>query len=194
MKTIKNSHFQNPIVLSLLPAYREICSLHYFEYLAGWDTETYMPAKGIESRGIALADLNAKVQEIYLRPEFLINVIKLETLTDLNDYEKAFARILRIQTKAFTKLPKEFLLEFTELTSKTSTYWAQARKSEDPSTFLPYLERIFKLVKQEAEFLGYKDEPYDAIFEKYESDFTTKELAAYFEEMKSFLKLSLIHI
>ena len=61
----------NPVIKNLVKLYEPIASLNYFNYLAGWDTETYLPIMGINARSRASADLAIEIQSKYTDREFL---------------------------------------------------------------------------------------------------------------------------
>ena len=68
--------------------------------------------------------------------------------------------------------------------SKSQQAWIKARKNDDFSSFAPYLEKMISLKKQEAEYYGYEDKPYDALLDQFESGMTTERIGTLFEELK----------
>jgi carboxypeptidase Taq len=59
--------------------------------------------------------------------------------------------------------------------------WAEARANNDFKKFLPALERILELKRQEADYLGYTETPYDALLNQYERGMTTAQVKAIFD-------------
>lgn len=180
-------HFKNEAVITLLNLYRPIWSLTYMNNLAGWDTETYLPPKGIQARGQAQSDIAALIQEKFLDPEFILAFENANKQKRLTDAEKAVLRVIGKTIRHYQKLPAAFVKEFSQLVSVASVQWSKARSENNPRVFLPYLQKIFELTKKRADYLGYDKERYDAIFEQYEDGITTEELVHYFEKLKKFL-------
>jgi carboxypeptidase Taq len=85
------------------------------------------------------------------------------------------------------KLPIEFVKEMTEVTSKAQNIWAEARKKNDFQMFLPWLTKIVKLKRKEAEYIGYKDSPYDALIDICEPGMTAAESFMILSDLKDFL-------
>lgn len=179
--------FKNPVIKHLIDLYQPIAALNYFNYLAGWDTETYMPMHGMHARGSASAQLAVEIQNKYLDPEFQKALANANKEKDLNDYERNTLRVLNHISDSYNKLPASFIKEYTELTAKTSTIWAEARRHENVAEFLPWLEKIFALTRKRAEYLGIKTEAYDVIFADYELGLDAKLLHKYMADMKAFL-------
>ncbi len=71
------------------------------------------------------------------------------------------------------------------------TAWAQARAASDFSIFQPHLEKIIRLKRKEAEYVGYKESPYDALIDEYEPGMTAKKAEMILENLKDFLVLFL---
>ena len=61
--------------------------------------------------------------------------------------------------------------------------WEKARPRNDWIAFSPYLERIVSLKREEAEALGYEDEPYDALLDAVEQGETVKGLRPIFDRL-----------
>jgi len=174
-------------IKNLIKKYENIWALSYFLNLANWDTETYMPEQGTIVRGEACARLNLLIQKEVLNPEFIKLVKETSAEQDLTASERGIIRILTKQIDTYQKLPKEFLEAYTTLITSSSLIWAKAKRANDFSIFSDVLERIFTLSRQKAEYLGYKDHPYDALLDEYEQDITVKDLDKFFTEIKNFL-------
>ena len=179
---------KNSIIKKIIQKYEKIWSLNYLNSIVGWDTETYMPNAGILARSKVLSNLSSLVQDLYLDSELLNLLDEVRGLSSLNIYERKIIHVLDKQIEIFQKLPKKFVMEFSDLIAGASTTWALAKEKNDLGIFLPSLDKIFDKTRQKADFLGYKNEPYEAIFEQYEEDFSIKDLDSYFDELKKFLE------
>lgn len=187
MKDEKKEYFSNSSIKEILKLYQPLAAFSYFENLCGWDTETYMPQRGIQARSKASSMLALEIQKKFKDQKFQVSLIKANTEKNLNDYEKSVLRFLNHLNNHYTKLPAKFVADYAELKAKASTIWAEARKDESVAIFLPILEEIFKYSKKKAEYLGYTKEPYEALFADYEIGMDYAQLANYMNEIKEFL-------
>ena len=81
-------------------------------------------------------------------------------------------------------LPSRFVEQFAKLTSTTVEAWKIAKEKSDFSLFAPHLEAILKMVRKKAEYLGYKEHPYDALIDMFEPEMTTAKLKKIFDPLK----------
>ncbi len=70
------------------------------------------------------------------------------------------------------------------MTARSQHIWDQARTRNDYALFVPYLEKIIAMKRQEAEYHGYQDEPYDALLEDYEMGVTTSQIKMLFGSLR----------
>lgn len=179
---------QNQQIKKILTNYQDIWSLSYLGNLLSWDTETAMPAMGNNVRGKVSSVLKNEVQKKYLDPQFVKQIRLANEIPNLNMYEKGILRVLNLSLRYYQKVPQKFVRERAELVQKMSLIWAKARHDRNFKSYQPFLKKIFAMTKQEADYLGYQDEAYDAIFNSYEDGFKSKDLQVYFDELKVFLK------
>lgn len=180
--------FQNKRILKILNKYQSIWSLSYLYNLAIWDTETYMPKNGANTKSIVLGKASAIQHNLFLEKEFANLIHEAEDETNLNDSEKAVVRILSRQLKVFEKIPVELTEEFNELVGKSTLVWSEARKKNDYMLFEPYLEKIVSITKAKIDHLGYEKHPYDAVIDIYEEGWTCEMLDKIFNQVKPFTK------
>jgi len=183
--------FKNKYALEILDKYKPIWSLRKSLALMSWDLETYMPKLGAEERGTASGQIELLVQRMVTDEKFLSLVDKLDGAEALNDYEKGLARVLKRDTKFYTKLPPELIEKITSTTSKSSVAWREARQKSDFSKFEPYLQEIVELMRQEAEYLGYEGHPYNALLDLYEEGITVSDMDQIFSSITPSLKKTL---
>lgn len=156
-------------------------------YLVGWDIETYMPSDGIVSRAKVLSNVNSIIKNLYLDKELFLLLDKVRCKEDLNIYERKIIHNLDRQIKIYKKLPKKFIIEFSDLITSGSTVWADAKEKNNLGIFLPVLKKIFEKTREKADYIGFVNEPYEAVFDEYEDGFSVVELDAFFNELKIFL-------
>ncbi len=180
---MKKNLITNPLILQILEKYKVIWALNHVSALATWDLETCMPQEGAKARAEALSKISSLSQSLFLEEKF-VSLIKNAEKESLNDYEKGIIRLLKRSLKYYEKLPPKFIEEFVKTTSEATVVWQSAKEKNNFSLFEPYLEKIIYLSKRKAEYLGYKNHPYDALLDEYEEDLTTEEVQKFFNEIK----------
>lgn len=180
--------FKNKTILKILDYYKNLWALAYVSKLAHWDFETYMPPKGVDARGEALAKISTLRQKIFLDKEFRRLIHKAALEKDLSDKEKGIVRLLLHELKFYEKLPSTFLEEFEKQVNKSTIVWREAKEKKNYKLFENDLKKIFELNRQVAEYLGYKDSPYDALLDLFEEGLTTKNVDSFFDQIKSPLR------
>ncbi len=158
--------------------------------LLGWDQEVYMPKKGAEARSGAIARLSSLAHNavVALDEDGLLTALKKELD---NDHLKGKNAIIVAETwRSFErekKLPEHFVRELAQTTSRAQGVWAEARQNNNFKLFLPWLAKIIKLKRQEAEYIGYRNSPYDALIDGYEPGMTAEEAWKILTDLKDFL-------
>lgn len=167
-------------------------------YLLEWDQETYMPPAGASIRAEQLelmASLNHKEKTSGQFEKSLSRLIDLDTgkvrAKDLSPEQEAALREWRRDFLIATSLPNEFVKKFARLTAESMTVWAKARKKNAFNEFAPYLEKILDMARKKAEYIGYKDHPYDALLDTFEPDTSSKPIAELFSKVKKEIVLLL---
>lgn len=163
-------------------------------YLLQWDQDTYMPKEGIGIRAQQSEYIASLEHEEKTGPQMkaaLEKLIDLETgvilANDLSDMQKAALREWKRDYLIAIKLPNSFVKAFAKATSKASHAWSGAKKANDFNQFAPHLKTIVDLCRKQADYLGYKEHPYDALTDLYEPGMTSAKLRELFQELKSFL-------
>ncbi len=180
--------FNNKVVKEILEKYKTISALSSLSALAGWDLNTYMPPKAGEDRGFILGKVEVLTKKLLLDKEFLSLLKKAEKIKNLNDYERGVIRVLQRRINILKKLPDQFIEEFNQVTNTAQVVWRKAKENNDFKSFQPYLEKIVNLVKKQADYLGYKTHPYDALIDLYEEGWTTQDFETFFNSIKGELK------
>ena len=78
-------------------------------------------------------------------------------------------RLKRLVDKK-TKLPRSLVEELARTAVLGQSAWEQARRENNFAHFQPWLAKTFELKRQQAEALGYKQSPYDALLDDYEPE------------------------
>ncbi|MDX1530141.1 MAG: carboxypeptidase M32, partial [Rhodothermales bacterium] len=153
-----------------------------------WDQETYMPPGAAEARAHQLATLKTLAHEHFTHPEI---VRLLEAAADAvdgrpeDDASAALVRVTRRDVARQARLSADFVARQAEAVALAKEAWKQARQDSNFAHFAPHLERLVGLAREQAEALGYDDQPYDALLEEYEPGMTTREVAGVFEGLRA---------
>ena len=162
----------------------EIKDLRSIEQVLSWDQSTNMPPAGAEARARAISTLSRMTHELFISEKTgaLLDNSATETI-DL-DYGSMEASMVRVATDDYSKavrLPSDFVAELTRLQAIAQEEWATARAESDFKRFQPQLTRLVEMARQQADFLGYEEHPYDALVDLYEPGITTKEIKRIFD-------------
>jgi carboxypeptidase Taq len=169
---------------------RETALLGSVARLLGWDQRTYIPLKGHAHRADQLALMARLIHERETDPrvgEHLSQVEGSELTADPGSPEAVNAREWRRTFERATRIPPELAEALAKAAAEGETAWEQARPQNDWPGFLPFLERLVDLSRQEAEALGYTTEPYDALLDGYEVGETAAGLESLFRNLRESL-------
>lgn len=158
--------------------------------LLHWDQEVHMPKKGAASRALTIAELTGLMHQKIVALDHgrvlttLKSAVKKGTIKGKN-------KIIVLETlRTFEreqKFPEAFVREMAETLSQAQGVWADARARDDFALFLPWLEKIVKLKRREAAYVGYRASPYDALLDAFEPGMTAEEASRILNDLKDFL-------
>ena len=186
--------FKNKTILQILDKYKDLWALGYVSWVAGWDLETYMPEKGALIRGEALGRLSTIHQRLFLDNSFVSLIHQAKKSKTLSEAERGVVRMLTHSLKFYEKIPPKFLEDFARLTSEASVVWRKAKESNNFRSFENHLSKIFEMNKKMADYLGYKDSPYDALLDQFEEGLTSAQVESFFGQIEDPLKNLLTRI
>ncbi|HET6575655.1 MAG TPA: carboxypeptidase M32 [Fimbriiglobus sp.] len=168
----------------LIRCAKEVSLLQSCAAVLGWDQQTYMPKAGAPLRGDQLALLASLAHEKATDPRFGDLLAAVEASKPGPDsIEAANARELRHTYDRATKIPKRLVEELARVTTLAQQAWQEARASNHFPAFRPLLEQVLALKREEAQAVGYKDHPYDALLDEYEPGATAAEVKQVFAEL-----------
>ncbi len=179
--------FNDDAVHQILKRYRRIWAVEHAQSVLSWDLEVNMPREGVLERSVAQGELSVISQEFMLKPEF-VDLVEKAKGRELNEYELGVVRVLDREIRIIKSFPPEFLREVEEVTGQATKAWEEARERDDYSKFEPWLDRIIALARRAADYLGYEDDPYDALLDLFEEGTTTKDVETMFKKLERDLK------
>lgn len=147
----------------------------------GWDQETVMPRGAAPQRGEEMAAIEAVLHERRADPRVAEWLEKAEApdaagAAHLREIRRAYERTI--------KVPADLAKKLAQVTSEAQGKWAAARAGEDVAAFLPVLEEVVALKREEGAALANGGHLYDAMVEDYEPYTTSAEIAGIFDAMR----------
>ncbi|MGH7213414.1 MAG: carboxypeptidase M32 [Tepidisphaeraceae bacterium] len=171
----------------LVTTLREISVLGSVGSLLHWDQETQMPPRGTEHRGNQQSLIARLTHERFTSPrigELLATLESSSLVKDVESDEAVNVRETRRSHDRAVKLPPELVEEMARTSVLAHHAWAEARKKSDYKAFEPWLAKTLDLKRKEAECVGYKESPYDALVDEYEPGETAAGLRRALDELR----------
>ncbi len=147
----------------------------------GWDQETMMPRGAASQRGQEMAAIEAVLHERRSDPRV---AEWLEQAEAPDEAGQAHLREVRRSYERTKKVPADLAKKLAQVTSEAQGKWAAARADEDVAAFLPVLEEVVALKREEGAALANGGDIYDAMVEDYEPYTTADQIAAIFDAMR----------
>jgi carboxypeptidase Taq len=177
-----------PAYDELIATIRDIGLLGSVESVLGWDERVMMPDKGAEHRSNQMSLLARLTHQQLTSPrvgELLSRVEGTDLVRESESDAAANVREIRRSYDRATKVPTRLVEELTKTGVLGQQAWVEARKKSDFLTFRPWLEKLVGLKREEANYVGYKQHPYDALLDDYEPGDTTADVTRVFESLRA---------
>lgn len=159
--------------------------------ISHWDQRICIPPKGHQHR-VGLNATLARIRHERLTDprvgELLECVEDSELCADPLSVPSVNIREWRRTYDRMTKIPEELAVAIAKAASEGEAVWEESRPRNDWERFRPCLELLVTLRREQADAIGYEDEPYDALLDDYERGATTRSLAPLFERLGKGLK------
>jgi carboxypeptidase Taq len=171
----------------LIDRFREFRLLESIGAIASWDQHTYMPPKGANHRADQMGYLAKLGHEKLTSPRLgeLLNQLEGGPLVKSADaLETVNVREIRRVYDRAVKMPGRLVEEIARTVSQAQNIWAEARKNSHFPSFAPWLDKIVALKREEAQAVGYKETPYDALLDEYEPGATAAQITRVFAELR----------
>jgi carboxypeptidase Taq len=164
----------------------EIRRINSAASVLSWDQETYMPAGGGAARAEQIAVLEGLAHEKFVSAEVetllrgWINPVTGQAADTGNEsWDEPSRALLRETWRDFSrakKLPSDFVIRLSRECSLAQQAWVTARAESRFAAFLPHLKTVLALKRDEAQYLGFRDSPYDPLLDTYEPGATVAHL------------------
>jgi carboxypeptidase Taq len=172
----------------LIRRFKETRLIESIGSVLGWDERTYMPPRGSAHRAEQMALLARLGHEQLTSPRLgeLLGLVETGPLVKNPETPAAVnVREIRRLYDIAVKVPGSLVEELARTATRAQGIWQEARKHNDFQSFAPWLEKIVGLKRQEAQAIGYRDVPYDALLDQYEPGATTAEITRLFAELRA---------
>ncbi|MFB3903162.1 MAG: carboxypeptidase M32 [Acidobacteriota bacterium] len=164
----------------------EITHLRSILQSLSWDQETMMPEMGAGHRALQVSTLAVIQHQRLTDPAYGDLIARLEAAPGtLDQWGKASVREARRQYDKATRLPESLVKELAETAALAYEAWVKARSESDFPAFAPWLDKMVKLKRAEAQCLQIPGAPlYEALLDDYEPGAKVSQLDALFTEIR----------
>ena len=160
---------------------RDTCALGQVAGRLGWDQETMMPRGAGAQRGEEMAAMEAVLHARRCDPKV---GAWLEVAEAADEVSRAQVREIWRSYERALKVPGDLARRLAQVTSEAQGKWAAARADEDVAAFIPVLQEVVGLKREEGAALADGGDVYDAMLEDYEPGTSAAEIAAMFDAMR----------
>lgn len=154
--------------------------------ILSWDQETQMPPKAAKMRARQMGALSALIHEQSTAKE-LGQLIDNVSEDELDELGKVNLREAKRNFERSLKIPASLVRELTETCSLANEAWFKAKTENNVSEFLPWLEKLVDLKRQEMECRAPGQPIYDELLDDYEPGLKETQVEALFSELKTWL-------
>lgn len=164
---------------------QKVADIQYASAVLEWDQEVYMPSKGFAQRGRQLATLAAQAHDLATDAKYGNLLAELTQRHDLSPQQQANVRLSYEDYQKNSKLPSSFIEALTRQSSLSFNTWIKAREGNNYHAYAAELKKMVALKKQQAEYYGYGQHPYDALLNDYEKGATIALLDPVFQLVRT---------
>jgi carboxypeptidase Taq len=169
---------------ALIAELREVDNLAAAARLLNWDQETGMPEGGESARAEVVSTLAKLVHERSVAPKLSDLAAAAREEASTPDRKRQVELVERDLERA-RKVPGELVERLARATSLSQQVWARARKERDFAAFLPRLEEVVELKKEEGRLLAPEGgSVYDGLLSDYERGMRESDWSTLFDELE----------
>lgn len=161
---------------------KEYSYLKSFQSLLYWDMETMMPKGAIKDRAERLSYIQGKIHH-HLTAKKYHHLLEELANEKLSPIEKKLLKELKWDFHLQHALPASHVKKLARDQALASHVWAEARKNNDWKSFVPHLQNLINLKRNETSFFKAQT-PYDALIQFYDKDFSSSEIKKLFNKLK----------
>ncbi|MEO0339243.1 MAG: carboxypeptidase M32, partial [Bacteroidota bacterium] len=164
---------------------QKIADVNYATALLHWDKEVNLPEQSVASRSRQLATLSGIAHQMFTSSKMEDLLAELESVSDeLNADQKINLRLIKKDYSRAVRFDEAFVMRRTNAISKAYHDWIAARTANDFKVFQSALETLVQIKREEAQIIGFKDHPYDALLDEFEPGYTSAQLDQLFLDVR----------
>ncbi|MHA1303317.1 MAG: carboxypeptidase M32 [Candidatus Heimdallarchaeaceae archaeon] len=174
----------------LLARAKEKQVINQISMLLGWDNQVMMPPKAVQQRGEQMAFISKLEHERSTDPrigELIKEIEEDPEYENLSEIEKRNVYLIKREYERATKVPADFIAEFTRQSVITQEVWKNAKQNNDFESYKPYLKKILEMGKQFAKYINPDLPPYDVLLDYFEPGMNTEKYDKIFIPLKEAL-------
>lgn len=169
---------------------QEYSYLKSIQSLLQWDMETMMPSGAIDDRAKRLSYIQGKMHAHITSPVYKDLIKDFSQKKKLTAQDKTLLKELKWDYDLNYALPSEYVEKLSMTSSHASHVWSIAKKSNNLKLFLPHLQKLIELKRQETTYFK-TNKPYDALIRVHDKEFTSTQISRLFKDLKNgLIKLS----
>ena len=181
----------------LLARLQEVDDLSSAAALLSWDQATYMPPGGAAARARQSATLRTLAHGKFTDPAIARLLDSLQPTVDSLPYDSDDAALLRVVRRNFdraTRVPTQFMSDFTAHTSDSYVVWADARPKNDFAAVAPYLTKTLDFSRRYADFFPDESHVADPLIARTDFGMTVDTIRPIFGELRTWLSAFIAQI
>jgi carboxypeptidase Taq len=165
----------------------EVSDLSNAANLLDWDQQCYMPPGGVVARGYQISTLSSLAHTKFTSEEVGDLLDGLKPYAESLDPDSDDACLIRVTNREYlkqTRVPSDYVAEFSRVTVLAHGAWEEARKNDDFPHFQPHLEKIVSLRRQYADFFTPYTHVYDPLLDDFEPGMKTADVQSIFAYLR----------
>jgi len=173
---------------ALVTSLQDLALMRSCGSILSWDEQTNLPPHGAELRANQLALLAGLAHDRAVSPrlEELLAQLEQHGGDDDDSIPAANIREARRNYQRATRLSRQLVEELSRVSTLAQQAWVDARAQNDFPAFLPWLEKMIALKREEADSLGSPSGiRYDALLDDYEPGATVAQIQSVFDPLRS---------
>lgn len=150
-----------------------------------WDSIINMPSKSVQYRSEMLGYLSERKYKMITSKKIKRYIDFFNDLKNLDDTTNSIVNKISKEYERNKKIPKKEYKDFIIQGTISGAAWEEARKNNDFKIFEPHLRKMVEFNQKFADYLGFKNNKYDALLDMYEPGITTAKLDKLFSNLKN---------
>lgn len=171
----------------LTERWQELADFSGIGALLGWDQSTFLPAGAAGDRSRQQSLLAGLRHARATDAEYGKLLDAAARRSDLSPEQTRMVQVARQDFEKATRLPAEFVREFSGHVGQSYSAWTEARPAGDFGRMVPYLEKTLDLSLQAASYFPEFADPMDYYIDESDEGMTAEQVGQVFSELREAL-------